>query len=438
MKKLPLLLIILTMLTSCGIQITLPYLSSVTSSNVTSSNSINTSSSSSLSSSVSINTNVSIDTSKLNNLTLDDNISIDFGYNTGSYARFRSGVYFECYRTYRSSSELLHFVPYTSNNSVEGLASSLCNTDPIYGIKKIEIEYKTNDLTGEKPLLKVGESRFYTFSTELNLTTSYQTTSVSFEQDSINFFSIECASMKTWINKVKIYYTNDSSNYTSVSKQKVNEGEYRINIPTLDSSSLVSGVTKATVPVKVSFVDNECVVEESRTYTYYSYNDVINNQSLIDDATWTDPIDVSNYFVSFGTYPVNYVVKNNYKSNTQYFGSNTRCVSTYDRTDGYANYVPFEVGSNDKPFYYECDVALDSTYSSSKRGVGRLVIWDYGFSASKGAIGYSSSPVVVYTDDHYATFREYFNCGIFGDNFDAEKNRVHKIWSCPTTVEIVK
>ena len=43
-------------------------------------------------------------------------------------------------------------------------------------------------------------------------------------------------------------------------------------------------------------------------------------------------------------------------------------------------------------------------------------------------------PVVLYTDDHYFSFREYLGDGRFSKNFDAEGNRTKINWSCPKTL----
>jgi len=90
--------------------------------------------------------------------------------------------------------------------------------------------------------------------------------------------------------------------------------------------------------------------------------------------------------------------------------------------------VPYNYGSNF--IYYECDIDLDGTYNKSNRGVGRVVVWFNGFNAD----GYVESPVAVYTDDHYATFQEYFNYKSLGERFDAEMAIVHAKWSNPTTL----
>ena len=109
-------------------------------------------------------------------------------------------------------------------------------------------------------------------------------------------------------------------------------------------------------------------------------------------------------------------------------------MSTYSRTDGYALSVPYQSGSEGTPLYHELDVALDSTYSDNRRGVGRVVVWEYGFDASRGAIGYDSAPVAVYTDDHYATFQEYLNTGVYGTRFNSEMQRTIYIWGAAETL----
>ena len=78
--------------------------------------------------------------------------------------------------------------------------------------------------------------------------------------------------------------------------------------------------------------------------------------------------------------------------------------------------------------YYEFDIALDSSYRTNSRGVGRVVMFLNGFSAT----GYDSSPVAVYTDDHYATFQEFNNLGQFLPRFNAESRITNLSWSVPT------
>ena len=125
------------------------------------------------------------------------------------------------------------------------------------------------------------------------------------------------------------------------------------------------------------------------------------------------------------------------KYNTAYkiFGDLTRCVSIYSREDGYAKSVPYQENySTGEVKYYECDIALDSNYKSSNRGVGRLVVWFYGFAKNKGATGYDDSIVTTYTDDHYQSFSEYLNTGKFSKNFNAETNCTNYKWGAPITL----
>ena len=163
--------------------------------------------------------------------------------------------------------------------------------------------------------------------------------------------------------------------------------------------------------------DDSYEIIETKTYTYFTYEDVVKDPSLVELAAYIEPIDVANYFIAFGTYPANYVYKKQFDTAKATFGSYTRCVSDYSRTDGYARSVPCAF-KNGKPHYYECDIALEKSYSRSNRGVGRLVVWEYGFDAK----GYDDAPVAVYTDDHYASFTEYLNNGSWGERFNAEMN----------------
>ena len=172
---------------------------------------------------------------------------------------------------------------------------------------------------------------------------------------------------------------------------------------------------------------------EKKTYVYHSSNYLLNNINDIDmdKICYTSPIDVSNYYMAFHTFPANYYFKDDdysyeYKNA---FGEYARLVSEYSRTSGYALSVPCNTApGSSRPIYYELDIDLDGNYSTSSRGVGRVVIWKYGFSC------YSTSkeevPVCLYTDDHYFTFREYNNMGEFMPRFDATGNLSGKKY-CP-------
>ena len=382
-----------------------------------------------------------IDYTSLNVISLDsDSCSTGlFKYSTGSYGDFYNGYRFDFYRAYKKGEELLRLLPYVSSNSVEGLNSAFYNRNKIDGIKKIDITYSTN-MSGNKPILKLGVNRFYTQQIEFELSEETTTFSYEVETDDIRYFSIETSSTLLSIKSIDIYYL-DNFSYGDEDKKRANEGYYRINLETLNKDALVPGETKVNIPTSIivseSLDENTYSVSETKEYTYYTYDYISENRSLAKDASLVEPEDVANYFITFGTYPVNYVDKKNYSNVYSIFGEDTRCVSKYSRTDGYATSVPYLSGSDNKPSYYECDIALDKNYSSGNRGVGRLVVWEYGFDENKGAKGYSSSsPVCVYTDDHYATFKEYLNHGQFGNAFDAESERTYYRWYRPLTLTL--
>lgn len=375
-----------------------------------------------------------IDYSKLSKIILDSSSCSSglFRYRTGSYGDFYDTTRFDFYRAYKEDGELLRLLPYTSPNSVQGLNSAFFNRNKIEGIKRIDLTYKTSS-NQERPIIKFGETRFYSQEYQLDYVEEFTTISIELNQDNIRYFSLETSTTLLMIEEIEIFYL-DNFSYEDEDKARANEGLYRINLETMDSSSLIPGVSKVEVPTKIEINEEYYQVKEVKEYTYYTYEYITNNKNLVEDASLVDPIDVANYFISFGTYPVNYVSKRDYSNAYSIFGKDTRCVSSYSRTDGYALAVPYQSDNYGKPSYYECDIALDDSYSSSSRGVGRLVVWEYGFDANKGAKNYSSSPVCVYTDDHYATFREYLNYGVFGRAFDAESERSFYRWSCPTTL----
>lgn len=358
-----------------------------------------------------------------------------FKYSTGSFGDFYKEKRFDFYRAYKKNNELLRLLPYTSINSVKGLNSAFYNRNKIEGIKRIDISYSTEG-NNNKPILKVGETRFYNHEVELEISEEVTTFSYEITNDITRYFSLETSNTLLSIVSVDIYYL-DNFSYGDEDKKRANEGIYRINLETLNKEELVPGVSKVSVPTSINVLEgNSYSINQTKEYTYYTYDYISENPSLVDSCALVNPEDVANYFISFGTYPVNYVTKKNYYNAYALFGENTRCVSQYSRTDGYATSVPYLSGSDNKPSYYECDIALDNTYSSSNRGIGRLVVWEYGFDQNKGAKGYSSSPVCVYTDDHYATFKEYMNYGIFGEAFDAESERSYSRWSNPITLTL--
>ena len=83
-----------------------------------------------------------------------------------------------------------------------------------------------------------------------------------------------------------------------------------------------------------------------------------------------------------------------------------RQVSEYNRTDGYAQAVPYRDADpydGVNPYYYEFDIALPGLpYSTSNR---EWVVLSFGKTVL--IVRVRLFPVAVYIDDHYATFQEF-------------------------------
>jgi len=355
------------------------------------------------------------------------------GYATGNYGEASvSGCSFEHYRAiepYDSATEfiiLLPFVNYYNDGSASG---SLYNISSIKGIESIEITYRTEALTGRVPTLLYGSDISCSNAVELALSSSNATRTI--EVSGANHFRIETSESRLYIQSISIAYTNSGSD-EPFAYLGSSDGLYRIN-PIVSSGSLYEGKS-VTVPTSIIPSGATYAVQSTKTYTYYSFSYIQSYPSLADEAAYIDPIDVAAYFTIFGTSPANYVLKSDYSAAYSVFDDEARCVSSYTRTDGYASSVPYQTDESGYPLYYECDIALDPSYSGSNRGVGRVVCWSYGFDEAKGALDYDGSPVCVYTDDHYATFQEYLNAGAYGTRFNVEMLRTSYRWGLATTL----
>ncbi|MCH4228684.1 MAG: hypothetical protein LKF75_03165, partial [Bacilli bacterium] len=73
---------------------------------------------------------------------------------------------------------------------------------------------------------------------------------------------------------------------------------------------------------------------------------------------------------------------------------------------------------------------VTGTYSTSSRGVGRVVVFTGGLDAT----GYDSSYCAVFTDDHYFSFQECNNLGGWNPRFDAEGYITNTEWGNATTL----
>lgn len=349
---------------------------------------------------------------------------------SGSYAEnFDVGtidkISFSYYRASRFLNGVVTLKPQYNLFDINKLNGTLLNNTPIYGMKKIEINYLSNT-TSSKAKLYYSNDRSYNNFVELDASSTYLTSTIPLNG---NFFKIETGDAELEIKSMNIIYDGEVTSFDKYDYDYSND-YYRLN-PSTYEGTLISGVSKVTLPMKVTKKDDGYIINETKTYTYYSYDEVIKDSSLAYEVALTDPVDIANYYIAFNEYPVNYVPKTYYSDATSYFKEKTRCVSYYSRTNGYATSVPYRIYQNNKPLYYELDIALDSKYSASNRGVGRLVVFITGFNATN----YNNSNVALYTDDHYQTFSEYLNTGIFGARFNAENSYlVNTTWKNVTTL----
>lgn len=227
-----------------------------------------------------------------------------------------------------------------------------------------------------------------------------------------SFFKIFSGSSKLTIYSMTIYFLETGIGQSN--SDIINSDKIRIN-PVTFIGTLQSGTSSVLVPTKIENENGVYVVKETKKYTYYSYSYICDNPSFASTAAMTSPEDVCAYYNAFKEFPANYVAKKKFSAAKQYFGEDTRCVSTYNRTNGYVTNVPYFY--DDGFQYHEFDIAGSASYSSNLRGVVRVVAFEYGFSSTN----YDSSPVCVFTDDHYGTFSEYLNYGgYFGDRLDSE------------------
>ena len=438
-------LVLLSVLCSCTITFVKnsssynnSFLSSINTSNneitSSSSNLINSSSSSNKINSSSSNSSSNIiNSSSSNNVKLYSkvlNTSVDVGEYYDNWGNVTiDNIKYEYYRA--NYSDGLISLNYLSSPYKDALGGMFYNVSPIYGIRKIEIVYKTNKCNNN-PVFKFGINSLV--ENEINLPISNDEYNVyNFEISYSNFFKICTLDNILDIKSLTINYSNIKENYSN-NYLSSGDGDFRLN-PVVYEGDLIDGVSSVNVPINVIKEGNNYKIIETKKYVYYSYNYISRNKSLASEASLTSPLDVSNYFIAFKTYPCNYVLSKKYNTAYKIFGDLTRCVSVYSREDGYATSVPYQENySTGEVKYYECDIALDAKYKSSNRGVGRLVVWFYGFAKNKGAIGYDDSIVTTYTDDHYKSFSEYLNTGKFSKNFNAETNCTNYKWGAPITL----
>ena len=344
-----------------------------------------------------------------------DTITIDSSnFNSDVYGTYSTGNYgsttisewgLEYYRicsSYDYSFEMLHCIRDSSDGTLPGAFYNKSAKGLIYSLI---ISYKsTSSFT-----IRYG-------SAALENTTNVAASSYGTNTEVVisnYFFSIETGNSDVYISSIMIRYSATST-HTKV-KTAIPEKDYSIE-PVKYSGSLVAGSSYVDVPVSISRDGSSYSVISTKRYTYYTYSYIESNPSYASEAALTEPEDVANYYQAFGTYPANYVEKSQGSAAASLFGSSkVRVASYYTYTTGYATTFPY----NTPVGYYELDIGLSNSYSYNSRGTARLVVWVNGFTVYG-----SGRPVIVYTDDHYYTFKEYLNYGSFGQRFDSSGIRV--------------
>lgn len=374
-----------------------------------------------------------------------EHYSLDYSTNTGmgTYATGNFGNFsiYEYYRAVESSGNLMSLLP-KEGIYVDTLPGAIYNTSAIRDIDYIEITYSTLSSSGSNaPSIDYGEHNYLDGNEVLTYSTSMTTKQINLVNHDVNYFKVNCGDTKMNIEVIDIYYS-DTTTPTGYSFNYIdaNEGLYRLE-PTVYNGSLNDGVSYVDVPISYDTTNKQILA--TKRYTYYSYQYVYEHRYELDleSIAMTDPVDVINYFQAFGCAPSNFGKQNTVnpmrdglslpsKSNVNnLFGDNARTVSQYSKTTGYAKAIPY-YGST--PLYYEFDIALDDSYLTNNRGVGRVVAWSTGFNVYE--YGYGNQPVCHFTDDHYATFQEFNNFGGFMPRFSMETNIASAIWSNPITL----
>ena len=367
-------------------------------------------------------------------------ITIDYDYVSWPSSYYSTGNQFETggfgyYRAAKGGTTYIRLFP-SNDQYYETIPGTLYNVSPLRSIYSIYLTYYMSGSSSSNPKLYYGENSYFDGSMDIPYSSSVTTVEFTLNEFNVNYFQIACGGYTLSIQSVTINYLDqDTPHGSSYNYVDANFLQKRIT-PVTYSGSLVDGVSYVDVPTSVDF--EHATILATKRYTYYSYEYVYNHPEVKSNATMTNPVDVSNYYLAFGCAPANYGKQKSVdplrdgkelpsKSDVNsLFGSDARCISQYNRTDGYVNSVPY-YGSI--PTYYEFDIDLDGNYSTSARGVGRVVAFATGF--NKPSYGTGSQPVCVFTDDHYATFREYNNYGGFFPAFNAELHLAGSVWSQP-------
>lgn len=291
------------------------------------------------------------------------------------------------------------------------LGGALMNVSEINHLANIEITYYNESSSTSGGYVRFGKNLTCAYGYELAYSESDNT--LSFNIPESKYFRIETNGANLIIKSIKLGIAQGNvidDGYGYYTKQ-----EYRIN-PIKFSGELQSGVSYVDVPTSISVNKNSStyIVNETKRLTYYDYDYVTSNNLEPSEVSIIDPLEVALYYMAFNKAPVNY--NESGSSNHSYFGDYARRISSeYYRTDGYVNALS---GITPTDGYIELDIGINGNYAIRSRGVGRIVV----FYSGSSSLGYDNSPLLVYTDDHYATFREFLGYD-FSLPFDAQNQR---------------
>ena len=338
-----------------------------------------------------------------------------FQYKTGDFKELKKqnvGVY-RCYK--KSNSDPLTLLETPSIYSYEQ-DSMIYNLTAYQGIYEYEITY--NSECGM--YLSYSSDKSFSNVVYLGKTSGTQTVNIKTNQHCL--FRLQTRKGESKVESVKILYNKKGNDYNTDYK---NYDEYRLDVPYTDFDNISDG-EKRVMPTKVTYNNGHVNIINKKEYVYHTYDYLSNHPSEANDICLTDPVDIANYYLLFHDFPLNYQDQNDGSVPKNL----SRAQSTYSRRNGYATSVPFKDGSGF--VYFELDIDNTGRYYPGKngRGVGRIVIWENSFNFSE----YNNHPVIVYTDDHYNTFREYMNDGSFGPRFKAEGHWATYTYTKPTTL----
>ena len=220
----------------------------------------------------------------------------------------------------------------------------------------------------------------------------------------------------------------ESSSEESLSSEEYSSEEY---LSSEESSSNSSSLVNEDGYYRI-----EPVKSNSSSFNVYNLDGsiykTIRKSTESDSSTWyIDPMDVALYYQAYNQAPINYCYNDRNEANSvseehfAKYGSYARFYSKdYTRSDGYMTAVP----SPNEYRYFELDISSGNDgYSYWSIKTNRLVV------IYKGLKQYSStSPVILYTTNHYASFFEVTNYGKknvsssslswIGDEFDGESS----------------